>query len=115
MSANFGKCRWPGAARVNAELCRRDLRVFMEQAWPVLEPGTRFVPGFHLDAIAEHLQAVSRGQIHRLLINMPPRHMKSLAVSVFWPTWEWITAPQRRWRGRELKARWRTWRLIWNR
>ena len=35
-------------------------------------------------------QAVSAGQIRNLLINIPPRHMKSLAVCVFWPAWEWI-------------------------
>ena len=35
------------------------------------------------------LEAVSRGEIQNLLINIPPRHMKSLLVSVFWPCWEW--------------------------
>jgi predicted phage terminase large subunit-like protein len=65
----------------------------MRVAWPTAEPATQYVHGWHLDAIAEHLQAVSQGQIQRLLINMPPRHMKSLAVSVFWPAWEWITRP----------------------
>ena len=38
-----------------------------------------------------------RGQIRNLLINVPPRHMKSLLVSVFWPAWEWIRWPERRW------------------
>ena len=55
-----------------------------------MEPSTPFVPGFHIDAIIEHLEAVTRGQIRNLLINVPPRHMKSLLVSVFWPAWEWI-------------------------
>ncbi len=49
----------------------------METAWPILEPATPFVPGFHLDAIAEHLEAITRGQIRKLLINIPQRHMKS--------------------------------------
>lgn len=69
----------------------------MRQAWHVVEPGTSFVDGWHLQAICEHLEAVSRGQIRNLLINMPPRHMKSLAVAVFWPTWEWLQHPERRW------------------
>ena len=55
------------------------------------------MPGWHLDAICDHLEAVSRGHIRNLLINMPPRHMKSLAVSVFWPCWEWATWPERKW------------------
>jgi len=70
---------------------------FIRHAWHVVEPATEFIPGRHLDAIVEHLEAVTRGQIHNLLINIPPRHMKSLAVSVFWPVWEWIRWPQRRW------------------
>ena len=69
----------------------------MRQAWHVIEPSTPFVPGWHIDAIIEHLEAVTRGQIRNLLINVPPRHMKSLLVSVFWPAWEWIQHPERRW------------------
>jgi predicted phage terminase large subunit-like protein len=82
---------------VDQELAARGLREFVRQAWPVVAPATEFVSGWHLDAICEHLEAVTRGQIHRLLISVPPRHMKSLAVSVFWPCWEWITHPERRW------------------
>jgi predicted phage terminase large subunit-like protein len=47
--------------------------------------------------MAEHLQAVSEGQIKRLLITVPPGHAKSLYVSVLWPAWQWISSPQ--WRG----------------
>ena len=75
----------------------RGLRHFIKLAWPIIEPGTDLVPGWHLDAICEHLEAVTRGEIRNLLINVPPRHMKSLAVGVFWPAWEWITFPHRRW------------------
>ena len=35
----------------------------------------------------------TRGAIRNLVINRPPRHMKSLLVSVFWPAWVWISAP----------------------
>jgi hypothetical protein len=55
-----------------------------------------FIPGRHIDAIIDHLEAVSYGHIRRLLINVPPRHMKSLLVSVFWPAWEWTRWPERR-------------------
>src|SRR5947207_4907949 len=82
--------------RLDSELAKRSLKEFIEQAWHVVEPGTPFVPGWHLDAICEHLEAISRGAIRNLLITMPPRHMKSLAVSVFWPCWEWLRWPQRR-------------------
>lgn len=85
------------AAEIDRELATRRLREFVRQAWPIVEPATPFVPGWHIDAIIEHLEAVSRGQIRNLLINVPPRHMKSLLVSVFWPAWEWIRFPERRW------------------
>ena len=84
-------------AKIERELATRHLGEFVRQAWHIVEPETPFVPGFHIEAIIEHLEAVSRGQIRNLLINVPPRHMKSLLVSVFWPAWEWIRWPERRW------------------
>jgi hypothetical protein len=63
----------------------------------VLEPGTQFIANWHIDAICDHLEAISRGELSRLIINIPPRHMKSLAVTVFWPCWEWLTRPETRW------------------
>jgi predicted phage terminase large subunit-like protein len=75
----------------------QSLRSYVEQAWPILEPAVSFLSNWHIDYLVEHLEAVTAGQITRLLINLPPRYMKSLLVSVFWPTWEWIHAPSRRW------------------
>ncbi len=73
-----------------------DLRDYIRAAWHVLEPGTPYVHGWHIDAISEHLEAVTAGQILRLIVNIPPGHMKSLSVSVFWPTWMWILRPHAR-------------------
>jgi predicted phage terminase large subunit-like protein len=87
----------PRLVDIEGERCRRSLRRFITDAWHVPEPANPFVPGWHLDCITDHLEAVTRGEIRNLLINMPPRHMKSLAVSVFWPCWEWTSTPERRW------------------
>ena len=87
----------PTLSQVRVEIATRSLAEYIRQAWHVVEPATPYVHGWHVDAICEHLEAVTRGEIRQLLINMPPRHMKSLAVSVFWPTWEWIRYPERRW------------------
>src|ERR1035437_3098790 len=76
---------------LEAELARRSLRAFVEIAWPLVEPRVPFVPNWHIDAICDHLEAVSRGEIRKLLINIPPGCMKSYLVSVFWPAWEWAT------------------------
>lgn len=72
-------------------------REFVEEAWAAIEPGTTFVPGWHIDAICEHLEAVSRRDIQRLLVNMPPRHMKSILISVMWPMWTWLYEPSTQW------------------
>lgn len=73
---------------------QRSLYEFVQQAWSIVDPGVPFVPSWHIQVICEHLQAVSNGDIRRLLINIPPRHSKSTIVSVMWPMWEWITKPE---------------------
>jgi len=82
---------------VQAEKARRRLHEFVVQAWHVLEPGTPFTDGIHVRAICEHLQAVTEGRIHNLIVNVPPGHAKSLLTTVFWPAWVWILDPQTRW------------------
>lgn len=62
---------------------------FVREAWHVLEPNARYVHSWHIDAICDHLEAVTGGRITRLLINVPPGSMKSLLVSVLWQAWEW--------------------------
>ncbi len=83
-----------------AELNRLDaedsLAEFIRQGWKYADPSV-YKHNWHIDAICEHLEAVSTGDIKRLLITMPPRHMKSLGVSVFWPAWTWIKRPNLRW------------------
>lgn len=60
-----------------------------------MHPYTEFVDGWHIRAICEHLEAVTRGDILRLIINVPPRTCKSTIVSVIWPTWVWISYPHK--------------------
>lgn len=83
---------------VRNEMLRRiatkTLYQFVKQSWHVVEPGTRFIESWHIERICEHLEAVTRGEITRLLINIPPRHSKSTIVSVMWPMWEWLTRPE---------------------
>ena len=63
---------------------------FMKLTWHTLEPLSRkFVAGWAIEAICDHLQAVSKGEIKNLLINVPPGFSKSMSTNVFWPAWEW--------------------------
>jgi predicted phage terminase large subunit-like protein len=86
----------PSLIEIEAERCRRSLRDFIAAAWPLVEPATEFIPNWHIDVIAEHLEAATHGEIKKLVINIPPRHMKSLQVCVFWPAWVWLTHPEKR-------------------
>nr|QRW42972.1 MAG: terminase large subunit [Caudoviricetes sp.] len=74
---------------VERELCRRSLSEFAKRAWAVLEPAAELKWGWALDAICQHLEAVTDGRITRLLMNVPPGSMKSLLTGVIWPAWEW--------------------------
>lgn len=78
-------------------LAEGSLYEFTKQAWHVIEPGSKFVGGWHLESVSEHLEAVSNGEIRDLIINMPPRHMKSIQVAVMWPVWTWVLQPEHRW------------------
>ncbi len=69
------------------------LREFTRLAWALVETSPQMVWNWHIDVICEHLEAVSRGEIRNLLINVPPGTMKSLLVSTFWPACEWIDNP----------------------
>lgn len=79
-----------------AEEGKKSLAQHTKNIWPIIEPGTPLIWNWHIDLICEYLEAVSLGQIQRLLINMPPRYMKSILISVAWPTWEWIDRPWER-------------------
>lgn len=83
----------PSSDDIDREICRRSLADFVRMAWPVLDPGMPYVHGWHIDAICEHLEAVTKGQIKRLLINIPPGTSKSSLAGVYWPAWEWTLKP----------------------
>jgi predicted phage terminase large subunit-like protein len=87
----------PDSDRQVAHDCADSLRRFIVEAWPIVEPATPFVTSWHIDTVCEHLEAVSAGELRRLIINVPPRTMKSLSVSVLWPAWEWLRKPWLRW------------------
>lgn len=76
-----------------AERCENSLHCFTTEAWEWLDP-VPFVDGRHIQIMAEYLEAFIAGEIPRLLLNIPPGHMKSLSVSVLLNAWCW-TKPER--------------------
>jgi predicted phage terminase large subunit-like protein len=67
------------------QLLKTDYEAFIEKSFETLCHGREFLPNWHIRLIAEYLEACRTGTIRRLIINMPPRALKSLCVSVAWP------------------------------
>lgn len=97
MSFSSGPVNLPAIDETLAHLCAADLGTFIREAWPIVEPAQPFVSSWHIDTVAEHLMAVSAGELPRLIINQPPRTTKSLTCAVLWPSWEWLKKPWLRW------------------
>lgn len=68
-----------------AEAVRRDFVSFIARSFATVSPGSPYLHGWHIEALAEHLEAVRRRDITRLIVNLPPRSLKSVCASVAWP------------------------------
>jgi hypothetical protein len=79
-----------------AALLRSDLRFFVWKCFQTILPGTPYLPNWHIDAIVPQLMRVRAGDLWRLLINQPPRSLKSISVSVAYVAWLLGHDPTRR-------------------
>src|SRR5258707_11503629 len=66
---------------------RNDLATFTHRAFQTVAPGQVYRHDWHVDAMAWHLSQCSKRKIKRLLITLPPRHLKSICASVAFPAW----------------------------
>ena len=93
-----------GKTTSDVALLEENLRAFVHGAWSILEPVTTLQWNWHLDLICEYLALVKtkkvRDRLGRecegIIFNVPPRTMKSLLITVFFPVWVWTTDPARR-------------------
>ena len=83
----------PPMEAIERELARRSFAEFIKQAWKYVEPSIDLLWNWHIDAIANHLQAVAEGKIKRLIINIPFRCSKSTLCSTLFPAWCWVNNP----------------------
>lgn len=83
--------RRQAAKRLKGDL-EGSLTEFHRDAWRCFDPAD-YKHNWHIDALSDHLTAVTRGHIKRLIITEPPRTMKSSMVAVSWPTWTWAQPP----------------------
>lgn len=83
-----------GAMRsVLADRLSADFSAFVKTAWRILVPGRNLVWSWHLDFICEQLTLVKQRRLLRLIVNVPPRTLKSTLITVAFPVWMWITEP----------------------
>ena len=73
---------------------RSDLGYFAERCFYQLNPQAAFLTNWHIQVIAAKLTEVREGKIRRLIITLPPRHLKSLLASIAFPVWVMIPRPR---------------------
>lgn len=71
---------------VNA-LCRSDFQAFVERVFHTLDPSSELERAPYIEVLCDHLAQVKRGEIKRLLVTIPPRHLKTVAGSIALPAW----------------------------
>ncbi|SRR5260221_337863 len=77
---------------ISAKLYRRNFALFAQTAWTQLLPEPP-IWNWHMDAICDHLTAVTMGMVRFLMVNVPPRMSKTMLCSVLWPAWHWLHEP----------------------
>src|SRR5581483_2730328 len=68
-------------------LLRADLYTFIERSFRELNPESEFLPNWHIELIAQELEKCRQGETRRLIINVPPRSLKSHCACVAFPAW----------------------------
>jgi predicted phage terminase large subunit-like protein len=68
-------------------MLRLDFNAFIERSFYELNPTTAFQSNWHIEVLAAELEACRRGETKRLIINVPPRSLKSHCASIAFPAW----------------------------
>jgi len=79
-----------------AELLASDLAAFAKYVWPILEPRRTLHWSWHFDYLCEVLALVKQRELRRVIINVPPRTLKSTLITIIFPIWIWISEPEHR-------------------
>src|SRR6266702_1890439 len=66
-------------------MLRQDFYSFVQKVFETVSPGDTFCPNWSVEAVCHSLDKVVRGETTRLIINIPPRHLKSICASVALP------------------------------
>ena len=82
---NYNGKSWQNSKIVN--LSKTKMRYFLRRAFSIINPSIKIKWNWHLDYLCDTLEAVANGKIKRLIINIPPRYLKSIICSVAFPAW----------------------------
>ena len=66
---------------------------FAQAAFPIVNPLKEIDWNWHIDCLCAHIQAVEEGKIKALVVNLPPRNLKSFLFSIAYPAWAWARNP----------------------
>lgn len=83
-------------SKLEKEIYNSDLHYFIKRCFNIINPNTKYVDNWHIEAISRVLEKVEDGTIKRLIINMPPRYLKSICASVVFPAWIMGKFPNKR-------------------
>lgn len=93
VKADLDRRREGRGMREEGEMLSGSLHSYIRACWHVIQPSVRFIDNWHIGAMCEKLEAISRGEISKLAIWVPPGTMKTITADVAWPTWEWTFMP----------------------
>jgi hypothetical protein len=77
-----------------ADCLATDFSAFVKKAWPVLQPNRPLIWSWHYDYLGEQLTLVKQRRLLRLIVNIPPRTLKSTLITIAYPVWVWLTEPE---------------------
>ena len=86
---------WEADDYVAQTMAIHSFAAYVDYMWPILHPSTPFVRGWHIDLVCFALEQLAYGRVggHELLVNIPPRMLKSILVNVLYPSWVWLWSP----------------------
>ena len=77
-----------------AETLADDFAAFAKKGWTILHPHRKLVWSWHYDYLCELLTLVKQRKLLRLIVNVPPRTLKSSLITILFPVWMWTTSPE---------------------
>lgn len=82
--------------QLHKTLLSNNLSSFIRRSFNSINPGIDYMHNWHIDLMAELMEQITENNLKRVIINIPPRYLKSICVSVAWPAWLLGNDPTRR-------------------